>query len=347
MARLAELALRVTQISMTLHPSKTNVVNEEEEEEITPTIIIETYAEYQRRCLRTRSKPAISSIAELRRVASSQSCYVSDLLEAEKRRHQLEVGLDDEGDDNEDGDGDGMDGAGAMNRGQPHAQAITVVLGEASSLVQPLAAWRDALAPQSENDNDICSLLQQLCQESIETLDNEAQTLAVTVGSWFGPDQRGVAALDHTNSNGKDATKSDLLSIESSLEEMAFLCQVISRYCLFSEQTLVGIKDGANDHFKLQNLLTEQSLHYSTLETRLATLQFNQALSLASPQLIELGRQALKVPSIVEDAHFVCVRAVERAAGTRSERAVWTVGHWVCEVWGVDHTSGMMGGDDG
>ena len=152
--------------------------------------------------------------------------------------------------------------------------------------------------------------------------------------------------MDHTNSNGKVATKSDLLSIESSLEEMAFLCQVISRYCLFSEQTLVGIKDGANDHFKLQNLLTEQSLHYSTLETRLATLQFNQALSLASPQLIELGRQALKVPSIVEDAHFVCVRAIERAAGTRSERAVWTVGHWVCEVWGVDHTSGMMGGDD-
>ncbi|KAL7531237.1 hypothetical protein ACHAXR_003920, partial [Thalassiosira sp. AJA248-18] len=90
-----------------------------------------------------------------------------------------------------------------------------------------------------------------------------------------------------------------------------------------------------------------QSLHYSTLETRLATLQFNQALSLASPQLIELGRPSLQVPSVVEDAHFVCVRAIERAAGTRSERAVWTVGHWVCEVWGVEQGSGMMGGNDG
>jgi len=55
----------------------------------------------------------------------------------------------------------------------------------------------------------------------------------------------------------------------------------------------------------------------------------------------------LKVPSIVEDSYFVCVRAIERAAGTRSERAVWTVGHWVCEVWGVDQSSGTTGGDDG
>ncbi|KAL7449815.1 hypothetical protein ACHAWC_001833, partial [Mediolabrus comicus] len=102
-----------------------------------------------------------------------------------------------------------------------------------------------------------------------------------------------------------------------------------------------GAANGNNANSELQNLLTEQSLHYSTLETRLATLQFNQALSLATPQLIELGRPSLKVPSIVEDAHYVCVRAIERAAGTRSERAVWTVGHWVTEVWGVDPGSGM------
>jgi len=344
MARLAELALRVAHIETTLEPSQNNNVDDENDEEtITPLIIVEAYSQYQRRCLRTRSKPAISSIAELRRVASSQKKFVSDILEAERRRQQLEVGFDDEGDDNEDGGGNGMDGTTA--RGQPHAQAITVVLGEASSLIQPLAAWRDALSPQSENELRIDSLLQQLCQESIEILDNEAQTLAVTVGSWFGSDQRGVATLDHDNTNSKDATKSDLLSIETSLEEMAFLCQVVSRYCLFSEQTLARRK-GVNDS-KLQNLLTEQSLHYSTLETRLATLQFNQALSLASPQLIELGRPSLQVPSIVEDSHFVCVRAIERAAGTRSERAVWTVGHWVCEVWGVDQSSGMMGGDGG
>ena len=76
----------------------------------------------------------------------------------------------------------------------------------------------------------------------------------------------------------------------------------------------------------------------------------NQAISLASPQLIELGRPSLQVPSIVEYAHFVCVRAIERASGTRSERAVWTVGHWVCEVWGIDQSNGMMmggGADDG
>ena len=368
MARLTELALRVLQIQSTLAPPSNKHANVDEgeeiddEEEITPETIAEAYSQYQRRCLRTRSKPAISSVAELRRVASSQNCYVSDLLEAESRRQQLEDGLHHDDDDDDD-NGEDIDGGGGADssRGQPHAQAITVILGEASSLIQPLAAWRDALSPQimieiAENDN-VGSLLQQLCQESIELLDNEAQTLAVTVGSWFTTDQRGVATLEqhHETSNNDimDASKSDLLSIESSLEEMAFLCQVISRYCLFSEQTLstevTSSNNNNNDSKKLQNLLTEQSLHYSTLETRLATLQFNQALSLVSPQLIELGRPLLQVPSIVEDAHYVCVRAIERAAGTRSERAVWTVGHWVCEVWGVDPNGGMMvgGGDDG
>jgi len=348
MARLAELAARVSHIHASLVPLENEQKDEEEDEDtITPSTIIEAYSQYQRRCLRTRSKPAISSVAELRRVASSQNCFLSDLLDAERKRQHLQVSLDEDGDDHE--DGNGMDGTTAISRGQPHAEAITVVLGEASSLIQPLAAWRDALSPQSENDNGICIQLQQLCQESMEILNKEAQTLAATVGSWFGTDQRGVATLDHDSANSKDATKSDLLSIESSLEEMAFLCQVISRYCLFSEQTLANNEDngGTKTDSKLQDLLTEQSLHYSTLETRLATLQFNQALSLASPQLIELGRPLLKVPSIVEDAHFVCVRAIERAAGTRSERAVWTVGHWVCEVWGIDQTSGMMGGDGG
>ena len=361
MAHLAELALRVYHIHSTLIPSQINNHNkdghdDDDDEAITPQTIIEAYAQYQRRCLRSRSKPAISSLAELRNLASSENCFVSDLLDAEKRRQQLEVGIDD--DDEDGGENDNVDGT-ADTRGQPHAEALTIILGEGSSLIQPLAAWRDALAPQCEKDNDICSLLQQLCQESIELLDKEAQTLASTVGSWFTSDQRGVATLDHddnTTNNRTDTTKSDLLSIESSLEEMAFLCQVISRYCLFTEQT-VGTNDNgsassttSNETKQLQDLLTEQSLHYSTLETRLATLQFNQAISLASPQLIELGRPSLQVPSIVEDAHFVCVRAIERASGTRSERAVWTVGHWVCEVWGIDQSSGMMmggGTDDG
>ena len=355
MAHLAELTLRIYHVHSTLIPSQINSHNkdDDDDEAITPQTIIEAYAQYQRRCLRTRSKPAISSLAELRNLASSQNCFVSDLLDAEKRRQQLEVGIDDdeEGNENE----DGIDGT-TDSRGQPHAEALTIILGEGSSLIQPLAAWRDALAPQCEKDNDICSLLQQLCQESIELLDTEAQTLASTVGSWFSSDQRGIATLDHddnTTNNITDATKSDLLSIESSLEEMAFLCQVISRYCLFSEQTVGtnnnngGASSTSNETKKLQDLLTEQSLHYSTLETRLATLQFNQAISLASPQLIELGRPSLQVPSIVEDAHFVCVRAIERASGTRSERAVWTVGHWVCEVWGIDQSSGMMMGGGG
>ncbi len=346
MARLAELALRVCHICSTLISSssehRNNVIDNDDNAddravEITPYSIIEAYAQYQRRCLRIRSKPAISVIADLRREALNQQCFVSDLLEAEMRRQQLEVSLCEEGEDEH--------ADGHTTRGQPHAHCLTVILGEASSLIQPLAAWRDALHPQLETDDDGgVSLLQELCQKSIEMLDTEAQSLAATVGSWFSSDQRGIATLDKGNDlSTTDSTKSDLLSIEASLEEMAWSCQLISRYCLYSEQTIrITTRERKMDS-KLQDLLTEQSLHYSTLETRLAKLQFSQALSLATPQLIEIGRPLLQVPSIVEDTHFICVRAIERASGTRSDRAVWTVGHWVCEVWGVDHGNGMMG----
>ena len=344
LARLSELALRVSQINASLIPCDNNHIDDEELETITPQTIIEAYSQYQRRCLRTRSKPAISSVAELRRVAKNQNCYVSDILEAERQRQQHDIALEIDGEDNQ------VDDVTAISRAQPHAQAVTVILGEASSLIQPLAAWRDALQYQSSNNTDtVVTLLHRMCQESIELLDTEAQTLASAVGSWFSSDQRGVATLDNDNNSGNDASKSDLLSIESSLEEMAWLCQLFSRYCLYSEQIFARKEEGGvngNNGYtntKLQDLLTEQSLHYSTLETKLATLQFSQAVSLACPQLIELGRPALQVPSIVEDAHFISVRAIERAAGTRSERAVWTVGHWVCEVWGVDHSShGVM-----
>jgi hypothetical protein len=338
MARLAELSLRVAHLRTTIIPSEVSKTNDEndDEEVITPDSIIDAYCQYQRRCLRSRSKPAISSLAELRQLATSQNCFVSDLLEEDRRRQQYDIDIN-----NDDGNAP-VEESVTTARAQPHAQAVTVLLGEASSLIQPLAAWRDGLISSQQSDKDIVSLLQQMCQETIEMLDNEAQKLAVTIGAWFRPDQRGISILEQNGNERQEAA--DLLSIESSLEEMAFLCQVLSRYSTFSRQTV--LRDDSNKESsgsELRNLLTEQSLHYSTFETRLATLQFNQALSLATPQLIELGRPSLKVPSIVEDAHFVCVRAIDRAAGTRSERAVWTVGHWVTEVWGVDPGSGMSG----
>ena len=344
MARLAELTLRLIHMQTTLIPIDLNGrSNDEDNEFMSHEEIIEAYAEYQRRCLRSRSKPSITSLAELRRVASGQNCFVSDIVEQERLRQQLESGLH-VSDENDGEDDLAANGVGNVSRGQPHAQSVTMILGEASSLIQPLAAWRDVLPKEKEathNESEsLESWLHMLCQDAMNTLDNEAQTLAVTVGSWFGPDQRGLTALEQS----PDASNSealDLVSMEAALEEMAFMCQVLSRYCSFSQNTVVmdaTTSSGSNARSKLHNLLTEQSLRYSTLETRLASLQFNQAFALASPQLIELGRPSLKVPSIVEDAHFVCVRAIERATGTRSERAVWTVGHWVCEIWGLNQS---------
>jgi hypothetical protein len=329
-------------------------IKDEDKETSSAWEIIDAYAQYQRRCLRTRAKPSITSLAELRRVASNQNCFVSDILEQERVRQQLESGvhINDEHEGEEEGlPTSGGGGGGNVSRAQPHAQSVTVILGEASSLIQPLAAWRDALPLQPSceendlNDFNLESWLRKLCQNAMDTLDNEAQTLAVTVGSWFPGDQRGLSSLEQSSGHAPSSENLDLVSMEAALEEMAFMCQVLSRYYLFSQHTVLGgraTSSDSRDGSKLHNLLTEQSLHYSTLETRLATLQFNQALSLASPQLIELGRPYLQVPSIVEDAHFVCVRAIERAAGTRSERAVWTVGHWVCEIWGLEQ-NGVKG----
>ena len=61
-------------------------------------------------------------------------------------------------------------------------------------------------------------------------------------------------------------------------------------------------------------------------------------------RLVGIGRPSLRVPSIVEDAHFACVRAVERAAGTRSEMAVRTVGCGVCELRGFGDDDGEVEG---
>ena len=61
-------------------------------------------------------------------------------------------------------------------------------------------------------------------------------------------------------------------------------------------------------------------------------------------RLVGIGRPSLRVPSIVEDAHFACVRAVEQAAGTRSEMAVRTVGCGVCELRGFGDDDGEVEG---
>ncbi|KAL3796974.1 hypothetical protein HJC23_000727 [Cyclotella cryptica] len=362
--RLAELTLRLIHMQSSVIPASltrrqapaipNSKDDEGDQETSSPWEIIDAYAQYQRRCLRTRAKPSITSLAELRRVATNQNCFVSDIVEQERVRQQLESGMhiNDEHEGEEVGlAAGGGGGGGNVSRGQPHAQSVTVILGEASSLIQPLAAWRDALPLQTSceehdlNDGNLESWLRKLCENAMDTLDSEAETLAVTVGSWFAGDQRGLSSLEQSPGHGYSPESLDLVSMEAALEEMAFLCQVLSRYCLFSRSIIIRERRRASDSkdgSKLHNLLTEQSLHYSTLETRLAALQFNQALSIASPQLIELGRPSLQVPSIVEDAHFVCVRAIERAAGTRSERAVWTVGHWVCEIWGLEQ-NGVRG----
>lgn len=286
MARLAEITLKMIHMRISLIPAhlKDHAANRKEDDGMVQNEIIDAYSEYQRRCLRSRSKPSITSVAELRRVASSQNCFVSDIVEQERTRQQIESGLHVSDEHGGEEDLLAVTGVGNLARGQPHAQCVTVILGEASSLIQPLAAWRDSVPLRSPTDGGVLeSWLNQLCQNAMNILDNEAQTLAATVGSWFGHDQRSLKTLEQSPQPSLSESL-DLVSMEAALDEMAFMCQVFSRYCLFSQQTVVreGANSDSKDTSKLHNLLTEQSLHYSSLETRLATLQFNQAISIAA-----------------------------------------------------------------
>ena len=69
---------------------------------------------------------------------------MSDLLDEEDASNDDDDGHGDGGDRNDDDDGGGRGGVtGRME--QPHACAVSVVLGEASILIQPLSAWRGSI----------------------------------------------------------------------------------------------------------------------------------------------------------------------------------------------------------
>lgn len=382
-ARIAELALRLRLlVGPPLLPAGASPREDDgaaPAETTTTTAaaaVADAYASYQRRVLRSRSKPSIASLAATRRAARDRGASFASLLSEDLPPSSSDDGgaADDADDDDE----------GRWRR-RPHSRAATVVLGEASSLIHPLAVWRDGLA----EDDAASPFIRELCERAVSVLDDEAQGLASTVGEWFLEDRdverwsaeaanaAANAAKATANASGKGGgsvddggggasakeseseSESDLAELDATLDEMAFLCQVVSRYCSFSNfvSSSSSSSSGAHNDGKggsgagvsigrLPSHLREQSLYYSTLETYLTSRNFTNALSLSSPVEIVAGKHVY-VPSVVEDSYYISSRAIERASGTLCDAATGTVGGWVCDLWAVTTDRGGGGGGMG
>ena len=129
---------------------------------------------------------------------------------------------------------------------------------------------------------NMANILLVVCHETIKILDQEVQTMVITVGNCFFADNT-------QSSRPKFPPCHGVFTLDSSVDEMAFICKVISRYC--SIQSKIHIPSplplfekysiARQEQVKQQNIssilnnnelvkhLQEQSLNYSTTEKTL------------------------------------------------------------------------------
>lgn len=268
------------------------------------TEIVQKYVAYQRKTVRERSKPFIAKLVQDRREKANKP--------------SLEI--------------------------LPHSHVITAILGQASALIHPLLVWMFSLPPPpagaKQEENKLVEAIRQLCTDSIEILDEQAQTLTKTVSDWFWEDRKVDEWMAKSNSEDTLDHEQDrkyfLGELDGLVEEMAFICQVIDRY----KALMQGFPKKLQSTIE-QELSPEWTWKYATLERFLITQQWKSALILASPVHIVLGT-SIQVPSVVEDAQYLSTRALERAASTRSTQAIGTVAHSISShVWSTDISGGV------
>jgi len=267
------------------------------------------YSNYQRAVLRSRSKPSIANLANLRKIAKLQSMTVFDYLETTMDQENTRSDSD-------------------SNKDKwAHANTIIVILGEASSLIHPLIVWEEGLMDTisasrgvdgksrlSCLDLSVHSGLASLCNAALNLLHNEAQNLAVKAGEWFIDDTAGIEFVSDSN-----------------LEEMAFICQILHRY---NSLTCHFKHNGKEESSLMEKHLAEQIFRYSTAETNFLSSNIDKAIHMAQPVQIIMGVERY-VPSIVEDAYYISQRCLERASSTLSTKTVILVINSVVDVWGT------------
>ncbi|OEU19006.1 hypothetical protein FRACYDRAFT_237298 [Fragilariopsis cylindrus CCMP1102] len=295
--------------------------------------IVDMYSSYQRQVLRLRSKPSIARLVEYRK----------------RQKHMMGTMLGN-GNEEDDDDDDDNDNRNSSSSNQ-HIKVITTILGQATSLIYPLMMWRSNLPPQSA--------LYKLCTQSIQTLDDQAQSLANTVATWLmedsqineywmvqmsGGEDRNYNNQEESHSSSLDRiTDIDLGALDSVVDRLAFCCQIFDRYI----QLVVKENENHNHNNDsvptttttiLQQLHPEWTWKYASLERYLITQQLRSALHPNNnfPVEIVVGAK-IQVPSFVEDGTYLSTRALKRAASTRSDQAIGTVAHSIAsDVWTTD-----------
>ena len=77
------------------------------------------------------------------------------------------------------------------------------------------------------------------------------------------------------------------------------------------------------------------------METKFSHENWTRAQDMAYPTKY-MTDEEIYIPSLVEDAIYLCQRALERANSTLSEHAMWTVSNWVVELWTLTHDTKEM-----
>jgi hypothetical protein len=310
---------------------RTRFGNLAEEQILNDLQLIELYVTYQKDVFRRRVTPAVARLKRARTSGNlgAQIPPVSLLPGARVQQHE---------DDDDDEATQASETVPVVE--QHHAPVMANILGQALTLIHPLWSWFVQLPPppsetQGPSDKDpLVSVIQAVCVESIQILDNQAQTIVKTLSDWFWVDQPQAETWmqQSIDSTTVHLDPTELGRLDGLVEEMAFGCKVQARYSAFLESTsLAGLQSTI-----ASQLLPEWTWKYAALERFLATQQWQSALLLAAPVHIVIGTD-IQVPSVVEDAQYLSTRALERAASTQSAQAMGTVAHALAhDVWSTE-----------
>jgi hypothetical protein len=301
------------------------------------TTIIKDYVQYQRSVLRRRVKPAIAQLVHVRRnngdTASRMRGAAGAATDGIRVYHGDDATLDDD-DDEQESKHTGLYNTTTTVEQQHYAPVIATILGQAAALIHPLQLWKRNLQSMPSNDNatnPVANCIVTMCQMSMETLDDQAQTLVKTVSQWLWEDRPVDEIMAKSAQEESIMDPEELGILDGLVEETAFGCHVQARY----QTLLVGDLKCSTE------LLSEWTWKYATLERFLSVQQWQSALMMAAPVHIVMGTD-IQVPSVVEDAQYLSMRALERAASTQSMQAIGTVAHALShDVWSTEMTGGV------
>ena len=255
-----------------------------------------------------------------------------------------------------------------------HSPVLTTILGTAATLIHPLMSWMNhvshhSMLPPKMNGNresqtqelpppplqqqSTSESLYTMCQQSIDILNEQTQTLVRTMTDWFYEDRKSL--MNCCIQFGNNELELPLASVpillghlNAMVDEMAYMAQILERY-----QTLIVASQ--QQHQTLQTtmlseristinkeILPEWIWQYSTYERILALQQWQMSISAsgsAIPVCIVIGTD-IYVSSCIEDAQYISTRTMDRAISTQSIDAISTVAYTIIhDIWATEHNN--------